>query len=116
MSILRKAQLYEHTIMHRKNDCKSNIEVRNIRNSEHMKLFSSPLQHENALIKRYNRSGIYISSKGTNFCDIILSNSQDETVVPLKKQKTKRNKKNIKFQKFEIKDDRIEQFISIDKL
>lgn len=70
--ILRKAQLYEHTIMHRTNDCKSNIEVRN-------KIFTqTPLQHEgdslgvplhpckelhhenvNALLKPHcNRSGV----------------------------------------------------------
>src|SRR4051812_19136590 len=75
--ISKKAQLYEHTIMHRTNGCKSNIEVRNNRNSENIKLFTpAPLHQENAnaMLKPHcNRSGVYISSKGTNFCDIIAS-------------------------------------------
>lgn len=123
--ILRKAQLYEHTIMHRTNDCKSNIEVRNNRNNENMKLFTpTPLHHENvnALLKPHcNRSGVYISSKGTNFCDIIIPNSAADPLISLKmKQKTRRNKKILKLRKykdiFNMKDDRMPSLISIDKL
>lgn len=124
--ILRKAQLYEHTIMHHTNDCKSNIEVRNNRNNENIKLFTpTPLHHENVktLLKPHcNQSGVYISSKGTYFCDIILSNSAaDDPMISLKmKQKIRRNKKTLKRRKykdiFNLKNNRITDMISIDKL
>lgn len=132
--ILRKAQLYEDTIMHRTNDCKSNIEVRNNRNNEDMKLFTpTPLHHENvnAMLKPHcNRSGVYISSKGTNFCDIIIPNSATaggDPLISLKmKHRIRRNKKILKLRKvleskkskdiFTMKDDRIPSLISLDKL
>ena len=124
--ISRKAQLYEHTIMLRTNDCKSNIEVRNNRNNENMKMFTpSPLQdvNVNALLKPHcNRSGVYISSKGTNFCDIIIPNSAaEDPMISLKmKQKFRRNKKILKRRKhkdiFNMKGEGIPSLISIDKL
>lgn len=123
--ILRKAQMYEHTIMHRANDCKSNIEDRNNRNNENMKLFTpTPLHHENvnALLKPHcNRSGVYISSKGTNFCDIIIPSSAaaaEDPLISLKmKHKIRRNKKILKLRKHkEVFNDRLQSMISIDKL
>lgn len=127
--ISRKAQLYEHTIMHRMNDCQSNIEDRSIRNNENRKLFTqTPLHHENVntfLKPHCNRSGVYISSKGTNFCDIIIPSSAataaDDPSILLKiKQKIRRNKKILKFRKykdiFNTNNERIESMISIDKL
>lgn len=121
--ILRKAQLYEHTIMHRTNDCKSNIESRNSRSNEDMKLFTpTPLHHENvnSLLKPHcNRSGVYISSKGTNLCDIIIPNSA-AAADAAQNRKSRRNKKILKLRKykdiFNMKDERIESMISIDKL
>jgi hypothetical protein len=126
--ILRKAQLYEDTIMHRTNDCKSNIDDRNNRNNENMKLFSpTPLHHENvnAMLKPHcNRSGVYISSKGTNFCDIIIpSSAAVEPLISLKmKHRIRRNKKILKLRKkyskdiFNMQDDSIPSMISLDKL
>lgn len=123
--ILRKAQMYENTIMHRTNDCKSNIEDRNNRNNENMKLFTpTPLHHENALLKplHCNRSGVYISSKGTNFCDIIIPSSAASTaedpLTSLKlKPKVRRNKKILKLRKHKEEfNERLESMISIDKL
>lgn len=122
--ILKKAQLYEHTIMHRTNGCKNSIEVRNNRNSENIKLFTpAPLHHENAnaMLKPHcNRSGVYISSKGTNFCDIIIPNSAaDDSMVSLKlKQRIRRNKKILKLRKRKdiFKDERMPSLIAIDKL
>ena len=121
--ILKKAQMYENKIMHRTNDCKSNIEDRNNRNNENMKLFTpTPLHHENALLKplHCNRSGVYISSKGTNFCDIIIPSSAataEDPLISLKlKHKIRRNKKILKLRKYkEIFDDGL-QSIAIDKL
>lgn len=119
--ILRKAQMYEHTIMHRTNDCKSNIEDRNNRNNENMKMFTpTPLHHENVLLKPHcNRSGnVYISSKGTNFCDIIIPSSAaaEDPLISLK-MKHRRNKKILKLRKYkEIFNDRLQSLISIDKL
>lgn len=124
--------MYEHTIMHRTNDCKSNIEV-----NGNMKFFSpTPLHHEvismtgskelqhvNAMLKPHacNRSGI-ISSKGT-ICDITISSSTaaEDPLVSLKtKHKINRNKKILKLRKykdiFNMRDDRIQSLISIDKL
>jgi hypothetical protein len=126
--ILRKAQLYEDTIMHRTNDCKSNIDDRNNRNNENMKLFTpTPLHHENvnAMLKPHcNRSGVYISSKGTNFCDIIIpSSAAVEPLISLKmKHRIRRNKKILKLRKkyskdiFNMQDDSIPSMISLDKL
>jgi hypothetical protein len=127
--ISRKAQMYEHTIMHRTNDCKSNIEVRNNRNNENMKLFTpTPLHHENvnALLKPHcNRSGVYISSKGTNFCDIIIPSSaaanaaatEDPLILLKMKHKIRRNKKILKLRKNkEIFNERLQSMLSIDKL
>jgi hypothetical protein len=115
--ILRKAQMYESTIMHRTNDCKSNIEDRNNRNNENMKLFT-PTPHENALLKplHCNRSGVYISSKGTNFCDIIIPSSAADPLTSLKlKHKIRRNKKILKLRKHKEEfNERLQ--ISIDKL
>lgn len=124
--ILKKAQLYEHTIMHRTNGCKSNIEVRNNRNSEKRNLFTpAPLHHDdnaNAMLKPHcNRSGVYISSKGTNFCDITIPNSaaSDDSLISLKlKQRIRRNKKILKLRKRKdiFKDERMPSLIAIDKL
>jgi hypothetical protein len=128
--ISRKAQMYEHTIMHRTNDCKSNIEDRNDRNNENMKMFTpTPLHHENAnaLLQQphcCNRSGVYISSKGTNFCDIIIPSSAaanaaaEDPLTSLKmKHKIRRNKKILKLRKSkEIFHERLESMMSIDKL
>lgn len=123
--ILKKAQLYEHSIMHRTNGCKSNIEVRNNRNSENnMKIFTpTPLHHENAnaLLKPHcNRSGVYILSKGTNFCDMTIPNSAvDDPMISLKlKQRMRRNKKILKLRKRKdiFKDERMPSLIAIDKL
>lgn len=125
--ISRKAQLYEHTIMHRTNDCTSNIEDRNKRNNENIKIFTPSPLHENvnALLRPHcNRSGVYISSKGTNFCDIIIPNSAaaEDPLISLKmKQKFRRNKKILKRRKhkdiFNMKGDGISpSLISIDKL
>jgi hypothetical protein len=126
--ILRKAQQYEDTIMHRTNDCKSNSEVRNNRNNENMKLFTpTPLHHENvnAMLKPHcNRSGVYISSKGTNFCDIIIpsSTAAADPMISLKmKHRIRRNKKILKLRKkysniFNMQGDSIPSMISLDKL
>lgn len=121
--ILKKAQLYEHTIKHRTSDCKSNIEVRDIRNNENVK-YTQLHENVNALLKpQCNRSGVYISSKGTNFCDIIIPNAAaNEPLISLKlKNKLRRNKKNsMKIRKykdfFNMKDDGISSLVSIDKL
>lgn len=119
IEISRKAQLYEQTIMHRKNDWKSNIEDRSIQTKENRKLFTPrQLHHENVLKPHCNRSGVYIS----NFCDIIIPSSvADDSSILLKiKQKIRRNKKILKFRKykdiFNTNDERIESMISIDKL
>lgn len=118
--ILRKAQMYEHKIMHRTNDCKSNIEVRN---KEDMKLFTPSSLHENinVLLKPHcNRSGdADISSRGTNFCDIMFPNPADDQ-ISLKIKHNRRNKKILKLRKykdiFNVRNDRIQSMISIDKL
>lgn len=128
--ILKKARLYEHTIMHRINDCTSNIENRSTRNTENRKFFSpTPLNDDNAdaLLKpNRNRSGIYsVSSKGTNFCDIIIPSSAaagvaDDPSILLKMKKKIRRNKILKFRKnkdiFNTNEERIEPMISIDKL
>lgn len=118
--ILKKAQLYEHTIKHRTSDCKSNIEVRDIRNNENVK-YTQLHENVNALLKpQCNRSGVYISSKGTNFCDIIIPNAAaNEPLISLKlKNKLRRNKKIRKYKNFfHMKDDDgISSLVSIDKL
>lgn len=136
--ILRKAQMYENTIMSPMSDCKSNnlmIESRCKRNNdENIKLFMPTPLHEgenvNALLKPHcNRSGVYISTKGTNFCDIVTPNNQptaaaavvasEDALISLKmkQQKVRRNKKILKLRKYkEILNDRLDSMISIDKL
>lgn len=128
--ILRKAQMYEHSIMHRTNDCKSNIEVNgNIKffaptPLHHEVIGGKELQHVNAILKPHacNRSGVYISSKGT-ICDITIPSSAaaEDPLVSLKaKHKVNRNKKILKLRKykdmFNMREDRLQSLISIDKL
>jgi hypothetical protein len=145
--ILRKAQIYENTIMSPMSDCKSNmIEARcnkqQRNNNENIKLFIPTPLHDsenvNALLKPHcNRSGVYISTKGTNFCDIVIPNNQptaaasaaanhdvvtstsEDALISLKmkQQKVRRNKKILKLRKYkEILNDRLQSMISIDKL
>lgn len=117
--------------MHRTNDCTSNIESKS---TENRKLFSqTPLHEENIdiLLKpNRNRSGIYsVSSKGTNFCDIVIPSSAaadaaaaepDDPSILLKMKKKIRRNKILKFRKykdiFSTNEERIESMISIDKL
>lgn len=131
--ILRKARLYEHTIMHRINDCTSNIENRSTRHTENRKLFPpTPLHDENidTLLKpNRNRSGVFsVSSKGTNFCDTVMPSSaaaaenaaaatEDPSILLKTKKKNRRNKV-LKFRKYKdiFYEERIDPMISIDKL
>lgn len=121
--IFRKAQMYENTIMHRKNDCISNNNVEinsldnnnnnNINNNENIKLFAATLH--------CNRSGIYIEkSDGTTMtntnklCDM---SSADDSMISLKfKSKTRRNKNNLKMRKYKDIFNMIKPMIAIDKL
>jgi hypothetical protein len=139
--ILRKAQMYEDTIKSPMSDCKSNM-IESARcnkrnNDENIKVFMPTPLHDsenvNALLKPHcNRSGVYISTKGTNFCDIVIPNNQptaaaaadvvasEDALISLKmkQQKVRRNKKILKLRKYkEILNDRLRSMISsIDKL
>lgn len=98
--INRKALLYEQT-------CKSNKENRKL-------VTPTPLDHAenvNAFLKPHcNRSAVYMSAKGTNFCDI----TADSSILLKMKQESKR--KILKFRKYIENDKRIESMLSIDKL
>jgi predicted nuclease of restriction endonuclease-like RecB superfamily len=115
--ILRKAQMYEDTMMHRKSDCTSNnnnnnnkVEMNNLdknNSNEDIKLFAPTVN--------CNRSGIYLE-KGTSnkFCD---TSSADNSMVSLKfKSKLKRNKNNLKMRKYKDILNMINPMIAIDKL
>lgn len=100
--ILRKAQMYEHTI--------SNIEIRSNRNNADIKIFTPPSLHNDnvVLLKPHcNRSGVYVMSKGSaNFCDIHAASS-------LKTNNKIRRKKILKLRKYK---DIFNTLIAIDKL
>lgn len=126
--ILRKAQMYEDTIMHRmKNDCTSNnVEINNLdnnnnninnnKNNGNIKLFAPHTLHCHC-----NRSGIYLEKAGgsamaTNKnCDI---SADDSSLISLKlKSKIRRNKNNLKMRKYkDIFNNMIKPMIAIDKL
>ncbi|KAG5672760.1 hypothetical protein PVAND_002857 [Polypedilum vanderplanki] len=121
--ILRKAQMYEDTIMHRMaNDCTSNsMEMSNLDNNNlsnnkenNIKLYAHTLH--------CNRSGVYLekgrsSSTATSkkFCDI---SADDSTLISLKfKSKIRRHKNNLKMRKYkDIFNNMIKPMIAIDKL
>jgi hypothetical protein len=135
--ILRKAQMYENTIMHRTttNDCSTsnsntnnNDNIKNSNNVEINTLDNNNKSNEN--IKLYastlhcNRSGIYLdkssssatASGGTNkLCDI----SADDSMISLKlkSNKSRRNKNNLKnLRKYKDIFNMIKPMIAIDKL
>lgn len=130
--ILRKAQMYEDTIMHgeNKNDCTSN----NIHNGADMMNSNSLDNGSNDNIKLYahtlhcNRSGIYLekssSSRSTavndnKYCDTNNSASDDSNVsLKLKSNKNRRNKKEnvLRMRKYKDIFNMIKPMIAIDKL
>jgi hypothetical protein len=119
--ILRKAQMYENTIMHRMtNDCTSNsMEMTNLDNNNHssnkennIKLYAPTLH--------CNRSGVYLekgrpTTASKKFCDI---SADDSTQLSLKlKSKIRRHKNNLKMRKYkDIFNNMIKPMIAIDKL
>lgn len=131
--ILRKARMYEHTIMRgeHSNDCTSN----NIHNCDAEMMSSGSLDNgSNENIKLYahtlhcNRSGIYLE-KGTasrttavnanKYCDNNNSASDDSSVsLKLKSNKNRRNKKEnvLRMRKYKDIFNMIKPMIAIDKL
>ena len=125
--ILRKAQMYEDSIMHRmKNDCTSNnVEINNLDNNN-----NNNINNNNKNIKLYaphtlhchcNRSGIYVEKASDSTmttsknCDI---SADDSSLTSLKlKSKIRRHKNNLKMRKYkDIFNNMIKPMIAIDKL
>lgn len=124
--ILRKARMYENTIMHgeHKNDCRSN----NIHNGgtdtssnslDNVKLYAHTLH--------CNRSGIYLdkgsasrttSVNDNKYCDNNNSASDDSNSLKLKSNKNRRNKKEnvLRMRKYKDIFNTIKPLIAIDKL
>lgn len=142
--ILKKAQMYETSILNPSVEIRSNInEARatpdSSENDEKMNLLmSTPLHYSdnvNSLLKPHcNRSGVHISIKGTNFCDIIIPNHPDDkeeasnsekqqvrSIQDAEKHRSKQREKTAKYQENNDKekailDETIQSMISIDKL
>jgi hypothetical protein len=131
--ILRKARVYEDTIMHgeHKNHCTSN----NIHNSGADVMSSNSLDNgSNENIKLYahtlhcNRSGVYLEKgstsrttavNGNKYCDNNNSASDDSNVsLKLKSNKNRRNKKEnvLRMRKYKDIFNMIKPMIAIDKL
>lgn len=145
--ILKKAQMYETSILNPSKELKSNMnEARGkaTPDNEHDEkmnlLMSTPLHYSdnvNSVLKSHcNRSGVHISIKGTNFCDILIPDHPDDKVVAstsnnervvstkdAKRSKQRRPKQNENISKYQendkekaILDETIQSLISIDKL
>ncbi|KAL7019450.1 hypothetical protein ACKWTF_011123 [Chironomus riparius] len=129
--ILRKAQMYEDSIMHRmKNDCTSNnVEINNLDNINNNNN-NNNINNNNKNIKLYaphtlhchcNRSGIYVEKASDSTmttsknCDI---SADDSSLTSLKlKSKIRRHKNNLKMRKYkDIFNNMIKPMIAIDKL
>lgn len=133
--ILRKAQMYENTIMHRSaNDCTANnVEMDNLDNNcnidglsaNNIKLFASALN--------CNRSGIYLEKGTTTHSTATTTTSTPESATAVSndkrycdisaddslksKSKARRNKNNLKMRKYkDIFNNMIKPMIAIDKL